>query len=369
MNLSDASKRRLTIAKELYSHGYVHSMKKSSADAILSILNFDYCAETIVKAVLLDANVPLRKRGKPKSFDELIEDLRELFPNMGYTSEALSLHKLRNDVQHHSLIPSQQEVGRHAITARSFFDEVCLKAYDRSITFSDISLALFITSEVEKTVLAEMEKALQEGRQSDAVFYSKKVVAYHVKLLRSNMKVPYSWHSPLLTYDLSDELGRFIRDTDERLDWIIDRMCLQEYHDEVYGFLGLPHRSIERESADQDAAEKARNITYDFLTSTQAMIRKPDLKTPFVFDLLILDKRENECSVQIGLSSAAKIVEAKLTLKEQNVEKSVQNISTQIGLQIAQVKDLEKGKTYRLFVRVENDKEGVDHSWLTFKMD
>ena len=377
MKLSDASKRRLTIAKESYSHGYVHSMKKSSSDAILSILNFDYCVETVVKAVLLAANIPLRKRGKPKSFDEVIKDLRKLYPNLGYTSEALSLHKLRNDVQHHSLIPSQQEVGRHVITARSFFDEVCLKAYDGSITFADISLALFITSEVEKTILVEMEKALQEGRHSDAVFYAKQAVAYHVRLLRDNMKVPHIWHTSFLSHHLGSsgvfgELGRFVEDTDKKLDWIIDRLCLREHHDEIDEFLGrFRYDLTKREAANQDAAERARNVGYDFITRTQDVISKPDLETPFVFDLLILDKRENEYTVQIGLASAAKINEARLTLKEKNVEKplSVQNISTQIGLQTVQVRDLEKEKAYNLFAWVKNEKGRVDEEYLTFQID
>lgn len=379
MKLSDASKRRLTIAKELYLHGYVHSTKRAPSDAILSILNFDYCVETLVKAVLLDANITLRKRGKPKSFDELIEDLRSLYPNLGYTSEALSLHKLRNDVQHHSLIPSQQEVGRHVITARSFLDEVCLKAYDGNITFAGISLALFITSEVEKTILAEMESALHEGRHSDTVFYAKQVVAYHVRLLRDNMKVPHGWHTPFLRHDLDRaglrELGEFVEDTDKKLDWIVDRLCLREYYDEIHDFLGhfryTRARLPKREIANQDAAERARNIAYDFTTYTQDLISKTDLETPFVFDLSILGKSESECSVQIGLASAVKIDEARLTLKEENVEKplSVQNISIQIGLQTVRMRGLVKGKTYTLVAWVKNEKGRHDQKWLTFQLD
>lgn len=374
MQLSDASKRRLTIAKELYSHGYFHSMKKSPSDAVLSILNFDYSVETALKAALLDANIPLRRGSKPKSFDELIDDLRGLYPDVAYTSEVLSLHKLRNDVQHHSVIPSHQEVTRHAITARSFFDEICLKAYDGNVTFADISLALFITSQVEKTILAEMEKALQDRRYQDSVFYAKQVVTYHVKLLRDNMKVPHGWHTPFLRHDLDRagfrELGEFVEDIDKKLDWIINRLCLREYHDEINEFLKhFRYGLTKREAANQDTAERARNIAYDFITRTQDRITKPDIETPFIFDLLILDKCENECTVQIGLASVHKIIEAKLTLKEQNIEKSVQSISTQIGLQTTQVKGLEKGKTYNLFAWAKNDKERVGSKYLTFKIE
>lgn len=127
MQPSEISKLRLTIAKELYSHGSIHSLKRSPSDAILSILNFDYCVETLVKTVLLDTNIPLTRRRRHKSFDELMEDLRDIYPDLGYTSEVLTLHKLRNDVQHHAVIPSQQEVGRHIITTRSFLTKYVLK--------------------------------------------------------------------------------------------------------------------------------------------------------------------------------------------------------------------------------------------------
>jgi len=375
LNLSDASKHRLTVAKEMYSHGYAHSTKKSPSDSILAILNFDYCVETIIKAVLLDTNIALRKRSRPKSFNELIEDLKNTCTNLGYMSEVLSLHKLRNDVQHHSLIPSKQEVARHVITVRSFFDEICSKVYDGAITFADISFALFIGSEAEKLMLAEMEKALQNERYSDSVYFAKQTVSYHVELLHDNMKVPHAWHSSFLRHHIGDsgvfrELGEFIEDTDKKLDWIVDRLCLREYHDEIYEFLGRSrYFPIKREVADKDVAERGRNITYDFITSTQDLIHKLDLEHPYIFDLTILDKSETECSIQIGIADASKIVEASLELQENGVAKYTRNISTNMGLQTFKLQDLKKGKTYHLIARVKNENEKAGHNYLNFKMD
>lgn len=64
-----------------------------------------------------------------------------------------------------------------------------------------------------------------------------------------------------------------------------------------------------------------------------------------------------------------KIVEARLILREQNVEKSSQSISTEIGLQTVQVKDLEKGKAYVLHVSAKNEGKQGDGKSLNFKMD
>lgn len=359
----------------MYFHGQAHSMKKSPSDSILSILNFDYCVETIIKAVLLDAHISLRRRNRPKSFDELIEDLKNTCANLGYISEVLALHKLRNDVQHHSLIPSKQEVARHVITVRSFFDEICSRVYDGAITYADISLALFIGSEVEKLILAEMEKAFQEERYSDSVYFAKQTVNHHVDLLHDNMKVPRAWPSSFPRHHLGRsrafrELSEFIESTEKRLDWIVDRICLREYHGDIYEFLGRPRYSpILREVADKDMAERAINITYDFITNTQDLIHERDLGHPYIFALAILDKSENECKIQIGIADTLKIVEASLELQEIDGAEYTRKISTNIGLQTFKLKDLEKGKFYHLIARAKNENGKEGDNYLSFSMD
>jgi hypothetical protein len=363
----------LTIAKELYTHGYVHSKNKNPSDTILSILNFDYCVETIVKAVLLDRKISLMDKHYPKSFNKLIEELKTLYPDLGYTSEVLSLHKLRNDTQHLGLIPSTEEVERHKITARSFFDEICQKVYEGNITFADVSLALFVISETEKMILSEMEKALQGENFSLSVYYAKHVIGYHVNLLRENMKVPYSWHSAHLSTSLSGkifgDLGRFVRDTDEKLDWLIDRLCLGEYYDEVYEILGpseFGHPSmIEIGDADRETAERARNITYDFVTRTQGLVK--EVKKPMVFDLRVMEKDESKCFVQIGIASDYKIVEAKIVLIDV-IPGPVIEILPQIGFQMVKIENLKKGSSCTIQAVVANEKEGEARKYLSFKM-
>lgn len=357
----------------MYLHGHVHTMKKSPSDAVLSILNFDYCTETILKTVLLDA-----KGSFPKYFEELIKEITRQYANIGYTSEALSLHKLRNDVQHHGQIPSQYEVDRYAITVRSFFDEVLLKAYDGKVTFADISLALFVSSEIEKIILDEMEKAYNEGRFSDSIYYAKRAIAYHAEILRRSMKVPHIWHTFALHLKLKstgfDDIGQFVEDTDRKIEWIVDRLTLREYYDDIIDLIGDGFRygfnlgRDERKMANQDDSEKARSITYDFITGTQDVIHEHDLSVPLVFDLSISEKHDDEASIQIGLATVHKLAEAKLTLTEGDIEKSVQSISTQHGLQIVNLKELTKGAKYRISVdlRTENDERNAED--LRFEM-
>ena len=149
-------------------------------------------------------------------------------------------------------------------------------------------------------------------------------------------------------------------------------MALREYYGDIIDFIGSGFRyglhfgRLERKTANQDDGEKARVITYDFITRTQGVVREPDLKIPLVFDLSISEKRDDEATVQIGLASAHKIAEAKLTLAKGDVEKSVQSISTQMGLQVVNIKGLTKGITYNLTVMVKTENDGGNAEYLTF---
>ena len=197
LSLSVTSGRRFAIAKELYINGVFHSMRKSVSDSILAILNFDFSTETIVKAVLVDCGVGItRKNGSYKFYGELIVDFKNKYPKIKYIDEIESLHKIRNDVQHNTNIPSAQDVSRHKITVKLFFDEICKNVYNNSISYDDISLALFIKSENEKKIIKEMEKAYQKGDFSNCVYYCKQAAMYHVMLLRLNMNVPNEFFIP-----------------------------------------------------------------------------------------------------------------------------------------------------------------------------
>jgi hypothetical protein len=388
LNLSEPSGRRLTIAKELYLHGYSHSLRRSISDSILSILNFDFCAETIIKTVLLDRGVRIeRQRGGFKTHDELISDLRHNFPNLSYIDEVISLHRLRNDVQHQSNIPSEQEVSRHKTTVRLFFEEVCQKVYDGTISYDDISLALFIKSENEKTILGMMEKTFQERSYSDSVYYGKQVAIYHTMLLRLNLGVPHprSFRSPFSFRESGDlrEIGEVLEETTERLNWAIDRLCLREHYDEINQLLGKNITSpfflssyraeIQRVQASQNEAEQTRNLVYEFITSTQDLIKEQDLKSPFVFDLVVKKAESGEC-VQVGFVSVSSIASAELSIGEPfsedvHGEYRSLNIPKESGLHIVPmpIQGLEKGRQYQILCIVKDEKGERDTAYFEFE--
>lgn len=388
LKLSPLSARRLSIAKELYIHGYSHSERNSIADVILSILNFDFAAETIVKTVLIDQGLGIeRQKGGFKTYDELIRDLKQVCPSLRYVDEIVSLHKLRNDTQHNGIIPSEQEVSRHKLSTRLFIDEVCQNIYDNSISYDDISLALFIKSENERAILQEMEKALAKSKYSDSVYYGKQAAIYHVMLLRANMGVPHRgyFYNPWTFAKISDfrDIGRYLEELNEGQNWIIDKLLLREHYDEINHLLGgaitsylhWRRREIERAQANQSEAEEIRHLVYEFITSTQDLIREPDLVSPFIFDLVIEKAESSEdYYIQIGVVSASPIVSAKITIREnpskEDLEKKLPlkdetlDAPKTTGLSALPIHGLEKGKQYQLGFQVSNEKAESDSVYL-----
>jgi hypothetical protein len=367
-------------------------MRKSVSDSVLSILNFDFCAETLVKTVLVDHGVRIeRQKGSFKTFEDLISDLKQNFPSLEYIDEIVSLHKLRNGVQHDSNIPSEQEVSRHKTTIRLFFDEVCQKVYESAISYDDISLALFIKSENEKIILGEMEKSYQNGRYDDSIYYAKQAAIYHVMLLRSNMGVPYShsFRNPFTFSDFRDlsEVGTVLEETIGRLNWVVDRLCLREHYDEINQLLGGRITSpyfhwfrgdIQRVQALPNEAELTRNLLYEFITSTQDLIKEQDLKSPFVFDLMVKKPELSEgYAIQVGFVSNSAITSAQLIIRKKpsqdEIEKKIAvkeeklDIPKDLGLHMMPIQDLDRGRQYGVHCGVTNEKKESDNLSLTFE--
>jgi hypothetical protein len=285
----------------------------------------------------------------------------------------LSLHKLRNDVQHLAVVPSIEEVERHRISSRAFFDEICREVYEGLITFAEISLALFVRCETEKLILSEMERAFQEENFSISSYYARNVIAYHIRLLRQNMKVPVSWHSSYFQFEIGS-LGDFVKDTDKMIDWIIDRLILREYYDEVNKVLQpegtLFGYKIGFEPSNKEQAEEARILAYDFITHTQDAIKKA--KDPFVFDFRLIDENETEYAVQIGIASDYKLTEARISLMKTGPSplsspSKLMDIPPQIGLQRVNLEKEGIKGVHTLQIYVTSENEGSDVKYLNIK--
>jgi hypothetical protein len=321
--------RMLSIAKESYIKGQVNAYKKTFSDSILAILNFDFAAETIIKATLRDYKKPLANRnGHPLRFEDLEASFTSLFPNINF-EEVRSLHFLRNQVQHECATPSETEILRHNNTIRVFFDQVCKHAYDGSISYNDISLALFLKSANEKIIMEKMEEVLEQQDYASSVLYAKQAALYHVYLLRSSIEMPNnSSYYPLDPNSSNRKIGAPLRTLIIRQNWIIDKMYLKEHYEKIISLLGanisfksaydLNKRILRTQSSKEDA-EKYRTQIYDFIISTQDQIQKdnPDISRPYIFDFLI-EKTSNQDNyrLRVGFASIQAITASKVSITE-----------------------------------------------------
>jgi hypothetical protein len=77
--------------------------------------------------------------------------------------EVHTLHKIRNDIQHDSRVPSDDDISRQRYTIRRLFDEVCFTVF-------------------------EIDKAFNEKRYNHCVLFSNFIINYHIDYIALSIK-------------------------------------------------------------------------------------------------------------------------------------------------------------------------------------
>lgn len=353
--------RRLSIAKEMYIHGLNHARKSYISDLIHAILDFDYCVEMIIKTILQDSGISLYhgrgSRRRPKNFPELTNDLMGVFSTLRHT-DMRDLHDLRNNVQHRAIVPSDHEVQRFGIAVKMFFDDICLICYDDHIDYDGISLSIFVPSVIEKIILDKLEEYLHNGEYGDAYSYAREVANYHKLLLRKNMNAPRRWTS-LHEMDLDDFdafLNGWIKETDATLNWLVDRISLQEYYNDINKLIGnyWPDK-YSRKTKTSNEAEEVRTLVYNFIIGTQRFIEEGDLNKPHIFDINILEKTDVICKIQIGYGSVENLVQAKLDISPAISDQDIKiDLPLDNGVHEIEISNLEEDDIYLFSVSLRN---------------
>ena len=376
-NLSIAALHRFAIAKEMYIQGIGESLKNSSISRILAILNFDYVAETLIKAVLLDKNVKLEKNsGDFKSFYNLRNDLHQYYNKVSVISELMALHKLKNDIQHNASIASEQDITRHKLNVRLFFDEICKDIYRNKITFESISLAYLVDSKNEIIILQEMEKALENKNYPDAIKYSKEAIQYHRELIRMNMEAPNMLNSNGYRYILSGVKGasqfgyglpslnsqaeQYFSQLNRTIKWLVNRRIFPEHDEEVQQLLDPFEGQLEL-NPDKEKAESARLMAYNIITGTQWQLKKfKDVKKPLIFAQSIVQVGTDKILL-LGIASTSELSEVKLRFSKNRDNEKIIDGDKKIGIQEIHI-DADLTKNYnelRISIRnIEQVQEG-----------
>ena len=161
----------------------------------------------------------------------------------------------------------------------------------------------------------------------------------------------------------------------KRLNWTVDRLCLREHYDKVEELVGRllnnpytdiwKEEDIQRGKSTLTETEQARTLLYEFLTSTQDLIKKPDLEKPYIFDLLLKKTEIGQYFLQVGILSTSKISRAEFEIKrvlskeenEANPMVKTANIPKKSGLHLIPLPPLEKGRRYQIHCEITNKVE------------
>jgi hypothetical protein len=167
-NLSPDTIRHLSFAKSLYIHALQHSNSDSILDRALAIMNFDGSVETFLYALVDCLGAEVKERPK---YNELLCAVRGKLVNPSILQEVSlgNMHIARNDVQHHGIVASFNDVQRYKELAYQTLTCLCKEALKRD--FEEISLSDLIRNNLVKSLYKKAENAYFSGNCKDALFY------------------------------------------------------------------------------------------------------------------------------------------------------------------------------------------------------
>ena len=244
--LSPDTLRHLSFAKTLYIHAIEHSNSDSLLDRALAITNFDGSVETFlyVLADYLGADV----KERPK-YNELLDAVREKLANPSLIQEIglSNMHIARNDVQHHGIVASLNDVQRYKELTHHTL--TCLSKEVLKIELEEISLSELIHNPLVKIMYKKAENAYFSCNYKDALFYTACAFEKAKRIEQNKL-----WGSRLTIYRInsplnSDGLINAIVQELEILKLRLDYKLYQKYRG-IFGFKLEPFSSVRSDTQD-----------------------------------------------------------------------------------------------------------------------
>lgn len=384
------SVHRLAVAKETYLQGVSRSACNTSADFIAAIVSFDFSAETLIKTVLLDNKVDLRKV-EGRAFSQIVQGLEPFYQNATLLAEIEAMHKLCDEIQHSAAVPSSDDIARYVHSMKLFFIDICKQVYSDTVTFDSISLALLLDSKIEKIITEQMEISYADRNFVDCDYYARRAVAYHIILLEKNLGIKdltkrIVLHKSLLDQKISLELFDYLNDLEGAMRSTINQLLLREYAADAIRLLGDDYSSfsaLSEQGADdkirnvigikrkpsvmQSEAEEAKTLAYKILLGSQDLLAPyKDLDNPYVFDCLIMERSRTSFTVFAGYASTKPVEKAIIEVREpgNDIILRTEQLPKTNGVHFATINGLDKEK-YSITITVENDSK----SYTTLKSD
>lgn len=166
--------RHLVYSKSLYIHAKEHSDSANVLDRAVATLNFDNAMEMFIYASLdhLGVRAPREDfNGLLNAFKTKVTEAQMDFDlSLLHEVEIRNMHRARNNVQHHGIVPSIDDVERYKTLTEEVLSDISMKIL--GLKFEEILLGELIKDELVRTLYKKAEKALFSADYEEALVHA-----------------------------------------------------------------------------------------------------------------------------------------------------------------------------------------------------
>jgi len=172
-NINPHTLRHLIYCKSLYMHAQEHSNSDSVLDRAIATLNFDNAMEMFMYALLDGLGV----RAPRENFSDLLKIFKSKVTetqtnfdrSLFHEVEIRNMHRARNNIQHHGIIPSIDDIERYKTLTQEVLSNLSMNIL--GMRFEEISLSDLIKDEIVRILYEEAEKAFASASYEDALVH------------------------------------------------------------------------------------------------------------------------------------------------------------------------------------------------------
>jgi hypothetical protein len=268
--------RHLTYSKSIYFHALQHSNSESVLDRALAIVNFDGAIEMFLYALMEHVGSEVADNA---TFYLLIDSAKKKLVELNKNTALLqevgikNMHRARNDIQHHGIIPSSEDVERYRTITYNVMSNLsnCLL----KMKFEEISLSELIQNDFIKQLYKKAEEAYFSSDYQTALIYA--AAAFERAKTTEQGKL---WGSGMLlaiikkslkgkSQDENDELFGIIVTELEILKLRLDYKKYQKYR-EIYSLTVVPFTSFQSNTA-YDLIKEINTLVAQAISKWQSM--------------------------------------------------------------------------------------------------
>lgn len=194
---------QLVRIKHTFQSATTFATRPDPASRVVATILMDYVAESALKTVYWThpATAPTARE---VTFPELVRAVAALTgtpPTLPLQSEIGNLHRQRNDTQHRNLVPSAEDVPRHAAYVEAFLRDLFTRFF--AVDFDTLSLSALVSHDELREHLAAAERLIAEHEYAEAAAQSALATSKALQAADDLLKVPRDpWFNPTsISYD------------------------------------------------------------------------------------------------------------------------------------------------------------------------